>query len=126
MNVTRSELQFRLATARSGEAITYFIGDLRFERFTRGKDSQIEALAQSAWEAHLAGKCTLAQRRLGPSKYEYIAIKRPEPHRDVEYFGCYNREFLLGTPASYPKDVPHRVTKHRTADWLPSAPAGMH
>lgn len=120
--LVRTELQALLSSARRGDAIVYHTGFLLNDR---QKGSQLEATADAAWAEHLAGRCTLVQRRLGPSSYEYIAIKL-DPARPVRYIGCYDPDRLNYHVPGLPKRKIESKTPARrgvgVADWLPSAP----
>ena len=91
--LVRTDFQNRLAFAKAGEKIVYFVGDLMFARLS---GSQLDATANAAWDAHLEGECLLVQHKIGPWDWEYIAIRTragyPKPH----YMGAYDKDFLEG------------------------------
>jgi len=89
----RTDFQTRLVHATAGERIIYHTGDLMF---ARERGSQLDATANAAWDAHLAGECLLVQRRVGPSTWEYIAIRTPAGYPKPEYTGAYDADFLTG------------------------------
>ena len=74
---------FRLTmdNAAPGTPIIYYTGDLQYDRaMDSGRPMPerraINALADAAWDAGLLEKVDLVQRRLGRSKWEYIAVVR--------------------------------------------------
>lgn len=89
----RTDFQTRLATSFAGEKIVYFTGDLMFQR---DKGSQLDATATAAWEAHLRGECVLVQRRVGPNKWDYIAVRTLKGYPAPNYTGAYDQDFLEG------------------------------
>jgi hypothetical protein len=50
--------------------VVYWTGDLVTSRL---KDLELDQVATVYFQDYLAGKCTLTQRKLSPSQYQYIA-----------------------------------------------------
>lgn len=68
-----------LAKGEPGTAFVYHVGHLASERTW----PTVEEMARMAWQAHVSGRVTLAQRRqAGPlAQMEYRAIKAPTENR---------------------------------------------
>lgn len=71
-----------LTSAPPGDKFIYHVGDLFADRQffisrlgTEGR-SQLSILADAAYRAARTNQVMLVQRRLGPSEWEYIAVKR--------------------------------------------------
>jgi hypothetical protein len=69
-NIDNINLIDRLANLDKGRSMVYHVGFLARDR---GEAHWINEIAGAAWDAHLAGKVALTQRKLGDSDYEYIA-----------------------------------------------------
>jgi len=54
-----------------GERITYHVGHLAFDKMG---NPDIEAASRAAMEQFRSGLAALVQRRVGPEKWEYIAV----------------------------------------------------
>ena len=74
MIVDLSKLDFlhRLNSGRRNQWFMYHVGFLYEDR---PKSKRLNALAHTVYAEYKAGHCTLVQRRLGPGKYEYYAVK---------------------------------------------------
>ena len=75
--MTTAEFEAHLKTAPCGAWITYHLGHLWWER---DKDRELAALGDSVFKAYQSKAALLVQRRLGPGRFEYIAVKRSPPH----------------------------------------------
>jgi len=53
------------------QPVCYHTGFLMLNRLGDGK---IHAVARQMWQLYRQGKVTLAQKRLGPGRYEYWAL----------------------------------------------------
>jgi hypothetical protein len=62
-----------VAAMRRGEAVTYHVGDLAGDRLG---DAAVAGRAAAYLEAADAGRVLLSQRRIGPGRYEYRAVRR--------------------------------------------------
>lgn len=72
----------KIVSAKRGDRIIYFRGDLAYERFMEGKNSPdaklprpINTLANAAYAAYKKAQCFLVQRRVGKNCFEYMAVK---------------------------------------------------
>ena len=65
-----------LATAQKGDPVVYHRGSLMFDRLRGPNFQNVHAIATAAWEAFMAGRCTLVQHRISPLEFDYIAIKK--------------------------------------------------
>jgi hypothetical protein len=75
--MTTAEFEAHLKTAPCGAWITYHLGHLWWER---DKDRELAALGDRVFKAYQSKAALLIQRRLGPGRFEYIAVKRsPSP-----------------------------------------------
>jgi hypothetical protein len=75
--MTTAEFEAHLKTAPCGAWITYHLGHLWWDR---DKDRELAALGDSVFKAYQSKAALLVQRRLGPGRFEYIAVKRSPPH----------------------------------------------
>ena len=83
--ITINEFDEWLVTARPGDEITYFVGELARSvaaEEVRNKHLPIDAqqwsnleIKNSAWHAHERGKVLLAQKRIRPYCFAYKAFK---------------------------------------------------
>jgi hypothetical protein len=78
---TVKAFRLTLDNASAGTPIIYYDGDLQFDRDqASGKNMQerraISALADAAWDAGLVDKVCLVQRRMGKSRWQYLAVVR--------------------------------------------------
>ena len=69
-----------LGVASPGERIAYAVGFLivavHKADVEKHPDAQkLEGIQWTAWKAHERGAVHLVQRRLGPERYEYLAVK---------------------------------------------------
>lgn len=55
------------------QPVCYHSGFLMLDRLVNGK---IHAIAREMWRLQERGKVSLAQKRLGPGRYEYWAIPK--------------------------------------------------
>ena len=79
----------RVKRALPGEQIVYHVGNLVIDRERAGDFFTIHLTATAAWRAMEAGKVDLVQRSVD-DMFEYIAVKRAEPHKKAEWTGCYD------------------------------------
>jgi hypothetical protein len=78
-----------LQTARRGETLTYYSGELSRMRQLRagkmflreylaerheGTEDELQA-ARDAWQAYEDGRVTLTQRRVGAQSFAYVAVR---------------------------------------------------
>ena len=75
---------------RGGKRFVYYTG---FMVFDREKNVPADNVARCAWSFMLDGKVVLTQRKIGPQKYEYIAMPTKEINPPV-FTGCYDPEWL--------------------------------
>lgn len=77
----------RLAAAAAGDVITYYIGMLAHDcgamSLVHAEPRRMElcAIASRALQLSDAGRVHLLQRRIGPERFAYLAIVRPQPRR---------------------------------------------
>jgi hypothetical protein len=71
--MTVTEFEAHLKAAPYGAWITYHLGHLWWER---DKDRELAALGDGVFKAYQSQAALLVQRRLGPGRFEYIAVKR--------------------------------------------------
>jgi hypothetical protein len=71
--MTTAEFKAHLKTAPCGTWITYHLGHLCRDR---EKDRDLAVLGDSVFKAYQSKAALLVQRRLGPGRFEYIAVKR--------------------------------------------------
>ena len=71
--MTTAEFEAHLKAAPCGAWITYHLGHLWWER---DKDRELAALGDRVFKAYQSKAAVLVQRRLGPGRFEYIAVKR--------------------------------------------------
>lgn len=91
--LTRLELIDHIDHAKPGTRIIYHVGSLIKDR-QKGLDfMQVHAVALTAWAAMEAGHVELKQRMVLPGICEYVAQKRPGPHKPVQWEGCYHPEW---------------------------------
>ena len=82
-----NDLCDRLADAMPGEIIPYYVGMLAADRaptsLTLSEAQRIELNALADRMRQLADGCRvhLVQRRLGPERFAYLAIVRPQPRQ---------------------------------------------
>jgi hypothetical protein len=79
-HVTADEFVNWLGWADPGERIVYAVGFLgvAVHKADLNKDPdgpRLEAVQKATWKAHERGNVYLVQRRLGPDKFEYRAVK---------------------------------------------------
>jgi hypothetical protein len=81
-DASNADFQRKLYSARHGDRIIYFRGDLMFERFKEAMSTPafkrarpIHNLARAVWKEYERNRCLLFQRRVGKSCWEYIAVK---------------------------------------------------
>ncbi|MCG3772251.1 MAG: hypothetical protein JW384_03458 [Nitrosomonadaceae bacterium] len=68
----------KMFQARPGEAVIYFVGDLAYEDCTATEHENwksMRATAKAAFTNSAFRRLYLTQRRVGPSKWEYLATK---------------------------------------------------
>lgn len=70
--MTSAELFRWLNTARRGASAVYHTGFLCDDRKRSGA---VQAVADTAWQAHLGGIAFLTQRRLADRLYDYLITK---------------------------------------------------
>jgi len=98
----KTQFEYDIERATPGEEVVYHVGDLHYDR-TQGTDGfgrgavAIAQKAKAAWLAMCAGACMLYQRRVGPSRWYYVAKKLPFPHKAVVFSGAYDPEYLNGS-----------------------------
>ena len=71
--MTIAEFEAHLKAAPCGAWITYHLGHLWWDR---DNDRELAALGDSVFTAYQSKAVLLVQRRLGPGRFEYIAVKR--------------------------------------------------
>jgi hypothetical protein len=72
VDLSKSDFIHKLAGAKRGQWIMYHLGYLYEDRT---KNRKLNALAHAVYDEGQLGKCALVQRRLGPGRYEYYAVK---------------------------------------------------
>lgn len=77
--LTRVALEERLLTAQPGDRIIYHVGHLGRDRKMGPNFAAIDNTGLAAVEACNAGKVHLAQHRVMPDIYEYVAIVKGTP-----------------------------------------------
>lgn len=82
MNDAReSDFIRRLVSARRGDRIIYYRGDLAYERWkedqsiTNKTKRLVNRLAIVVYREYKHNRCRLVQRRIGKNCFEYIAVK---------------------------------------------------
>lgn len=71
-----------IATLKPGHSFTYYVGSLMRDRRKGGTPQEMLALNRAAVAAYAAyenGDVILTQRKLSPTKYEYILTKTTPP-----------------------------------------------
>jgi len=77
----------RLAAAAPGETLTYYVGMLAHDCgamslvLPEPRRLELCAIASRALQLAEAGRVHLLQRRLGPERFAYLAVVRPQPRR---------------------------------------------
>lgn len=59
-----------------GEVHIYHTGMLAMDRGKTGKGAEVADRAVAAYRAYQSGLVHLVQKRLGPYKYQYMAVRR--------------------------------------------------
>lgn len=88
--MTRYEFDTKVKNAKAGARIVYHVGDLAYDRQLGFDFLKVNAVGLAAFQACEAGKVDLIQKLLAPGVFEYIAIKKTEPHTKVGWTGCYD------------------------------------
>jgi len=73
VEMSKTTLLQRIATAKRGQWVMYHVGFLFNDRT---KNRRLSSTATEAWAQHELGIVELKQRRLGDMMYEYYAEKR--------------------------------------------------
>lgn len=77
----------RLAAAASGDVITYYVGMLAHDCWPMSlvhpepRRVELRSIASRALQLSDAGRVHLLQRRVGPERFAYLAVARPQPRR---------------------------------------------
>ncbi len=88
-----TDLADRLAQALPGDIIPYHIGMLAADRaptnqaLTADQHARLVDLASRMRQLADGGRVHLVQRRLGPERFAYLAIVRPQPRRAAGFVG---------------------------------------
>lgn len=73
--------QYWLDNPEDVKQCKYYVGNLGNDRYLKWAlihpeiNIPVNALAEAAWDAHIAGKVHLTQRKLGDGRYAYYATK---------------------------------------------------
>lgn len=109
MTITRTEFEDQVRTMKPGEKIRYHVGSLVHDREHSPDFGKVGMVAHAALMACEEGKVHLVQRRVRHGEYEYFAVKRPSPHKPVNWTGCYDpdRTTLRKVVPASPRVVQH-------------------
>lgn len=90
-----------MAELPPGSAIIYYKGHLPYDTAYKKDLVNAKVLSNMAWDAMLAGKVHLVQRRSG-NEFEYLAVLRPKPHKTVVWKKCYAPGWWKALPSTKP------------------------
>lgn len=82
-----NDFRIWLSQAHPGERFTYYTGDLYHDRQRESgvlpipERILLSQLADEVYRAARTDQILLVQRRVGPSNFEYMAVRRRPPHR---------------------------------------------
>ena len=85
--LTENEFSDRIADAVPGQVITYYVGLLAHDRWAMSmklpepRRVELNAIANHALQLAEVGRVHLLQRRVGPGRFAYLAVVRPQPLR---------------------------------------------
>ena len=77
LQVNPSAFVRTLISAKRGDKIVYFEGDLAFARYEESlrKERVLGRFANAVYQAYKDGHCVLVQKKLSPNTYQYMAVK---------------------------------------------------
>lgn len=97
--MTRQEFEDKLVNMKPGEKLVYYTGHIMFDRQRGYEFGKVNNLAHAAFMAYEAGKVYITQRRVKaepernlPDVFQYIAVKKAPPFKEVKWTGCYDPE----------------------------------
>lgn len=75
--MTGSDFSAWSRAACRGSKITYHVGNLMYDRQNRNDENwgRIDSLGRVAYNAAMAGRVRLFQKRIGPDRCAYIAVR---------------------------------------------------
>ena len=76
-HVSPSEFVRALISAKRGDQIIYFEGDLAFARYEESmrKERALARFANAVYQAYKDGHCLLVQKKIKLNTYQYLAVK---------------------------------------------------
>src|SRR5262245_38665169 len=85
VHLTASEFRVQLAITNPGDWFVYCTGYLARDIgiSENPENAELRQLGKLAHDAEESGLVCLAQRRLAPFCFEYLAFRRPEPKRHI-------------------------------------------
>lgn len=88
--MTRTDFEAQMDGLLPGEGLAYHMGNLLVDRRIGLDFMRVENTARAAWNAMMAGKVHLMQKRIGEARYAYCAVKKAPPFKVTEWCGCYD------------------------------------